>query len=46
MDGGQWSSASRNNYNLRDAIARYTVQVLRKIGLEKKHKLNKISQEG
>ncbi|KAJ3670460.1 hypothetical protein LUZ60_010784 [Juncus effusus] len=27
MDGGQWSSASRNNYNLRDAIARYTVQV-------------------
>ncbi|KAJ3705335.1 hypothetical protein LUZ61_009040 [Rhynchospora tenuis] len=27
MDGGQWSSASRNNYNLRDAVARYTVQV-------------------
>ncbi|KAL1810918.1 hypothetical protein ACET3Z_020983 [Daucus carota] len=27
MDGGQWSSGSRNNYNLRDAIGRCTVQV-------------------
>ncbi|WOL10413.1 hypothetical protein Cni_G19168 [Canna indica] len=27
MDGGQWSSASRKNYNLRDAVARCTVQV-------------------
>ncbi|KAM7514014.1 hypothetical protein LguiA_003597 [Lonicera macranthoides] len=27
MDGGQWSSASRSQYNLRDAIARCTVQV-------------------
>ncbi|GAA0162517.1 oxidase [Lithospermum erythrorhizon] len=27
MDGGQWSSSSRNNYNLRDAVARTTVQV-------------------
>ncbi|XP_059636590.1 L-ascorbate oxidase homolog [Cornus florida] len=27
MDGGQWSSASRNEYNLRDAIARCTTQV-------------------
>ncbi|MQL84978.1 hypothetical protein Taro_017502 [Colocasia esculenta] len=27
MDGGQWSSASRQGYNLRDAVARCTVQV-------------------
>ncbi|KAM7517330.1 hypothetical protein LguiA_006913 [Lonicera macranthoides] len=27
MDGGQWTEASRNEYNLRDAIARCTVQV-------------------
>ncbi|XP_047327257.1 L-ascorbate oxidase homolog [Impatiens glandulifera] len=27
MDGGTWSSASRANYNLRDAIARCTIQV-------------------
>jgi hypothetical protein len=28
MDGGQWTPASRQGYNLRDAIARYTLQVL------------------
>ncbi|CAA7394363.1 unnamed protein product [Spirodela intermedia] len=27
MDGGQWSSASRKGYNLRDTVARSTVQV-------------------
>ncbi|XP_062164123.1 L-ascorbate oxidase homolog [Alnus glutinosa] len=27
MDGGQWTSASRNQYNLRDAVARCTTQV-------------------
>ncbi|OVA16020.1 Multicopper oxidase [Macleaya cordata] len=27
MDGGQWTESSRNQYNLRDAIARCTVQV-------------------
>ncbi|XP_057455841.1 L-ascorbate oxidase homolog [Lotus japonicus] len=27
MDGGQWSAASRLNYNLRDTISRSTVQV-------------------
>ncbi|KAK7272283.1 hypothetical protein RJT34_28782 [Clitoria ternatea] len=27
MDGGQWSSSSRSNYNLRDTISRCTVQV-------------------
>ncbi|KFK34458.1 hypothetical protein AALP_AA5G148000 [Arabis alpina] len=27
MDGGQWSPDSRNGYNLRDAVARCTVQV-------------------
>ncbi|KAK1388600.1 L-ascorbate oxidase-like [Heracleum sosnowskyi] len=27
MDGGQWSSGSRNSYNLHDAIARCTIQV-------------------
>ncbi|CAI0550761.1 unnamed protein product [Linum tenue] len=27
MDGGQWSAASRLNYNLRDTISRCTVQV-------------------
>ncbi|KAJ4980503.1 hypothetical protein NE237_031340 [Protea cynaroides] len=27
MDGGQWSPASRDNYNLRDTVARCTVQV-------------------
>ncbi|RWW19084.1 hypothetical protein BHE74_00004418 [Ensete ventricosum] len=27
LDGGQWSAASRKNYNLRDAVARCTVQV-------------------
>ncbi|XP_027064394.2 L-ascorbate oxidase homolog [Coffea eugenioides] len=27
MDGGQWSPASRSNYNLRDGISRCTVQV-------------------
>ncbi|XP_078437327.1 L-ascorbate oxidase homolog [Wolffia australiana] len=27
MDGGRWSSASRKGYNLRDAVARSTVQV-------------------
>jgi len=27
MDGGQWTPASRQGYNLRDAIARYTLQV-------------------
>ncbi|CAD5176077.1 unnamed protein product [Musa acuminata subsp. malaccensis] len=30
MDGGQWSAASRKNYNLRDAVARCTVQVFPK----------------
>ncbi|CAH8334442.1 unnamed protein product [Eruca vesicaria subsp. sativa] len=28
MDGGKWSPASRNEYNLRDALARCTVQVV------------------
>lgn len=27
MDGGQWTSGSRDNYNLRDAVSRCTVQV-------------------
>ncbi|KAK1324545.1 hypothetical protein QJS10_CPA01g00858 [Acorus calamus] len=27
MDGGQWTQASRQNYNLRDGVARCTVQV-------------------
>ncbi|XP_075518925.1 L-ascorbate oxidase homolog [Primulina tabacum] len=27
MDGGQWTSASRDQYNLRDAVSRCTVQV-------------------
>ncbi|XP_020704994.1 L-ascorbate oxidase homolog [Dendrobium catenatum] len=27
MDGGQWFPASRNSYNLRDAVSRCTVQV-------------------
>ncbi|OAY50498.1 L-ascorbate oxidase homolog [Manihot esculenta] len=27
MDGGQWTSDSRNQYNLRDAVARCTTQV-------------------
>ncbi|GAB4826577.1 hypothetical protein Ancab_033471 [Ancistrocladus abbreviatus] len=27
MDGGQWSPSSRSSYNLRDAVARSTVQV-------------------
>ncbi|PNX89724.1 L-ascorbate oxidase [Trifolium pratense] len=27
MNGGQWSAASRLNYNLRDTISRCTVQV-------------------
>ncbi|XP_066400073.1 L-ascorbate oxidase homolog [Miscanthus floridulus] len=27
MDGGKWSSASRQGYNLRDGVSRYTVQV-------------------
>ncbi|KAB5568072.1 hypothetical protein DKX38_001865 [Salix brachista] len=27
MDGGQWTTASRNLYNLRDAVARCTTQV-------------------
>lgn len=27
MDGGQWTSSSRGNYNLRDAVSRCTVQV-------------------
>ncbi|KAL5780801.1 hypothetical protein ACOSQ2_011538 [Xanthoceras sorbifolium] len=27
MDGGQWTSASRTQYNLRDAVARTTIQV-------------------
>ncbi|KAK6932288.1 Multicopper oxidase, type 1 [Dillenia turbinata] len=27
MDGGQWTAASRNSYNLRDTVARCTVQV-------------------
>ncbi|EEF52817.1 L-ascorbate oxidase homolog [Ricinus communis] len=27
MDGGQWTSASRDQYNLRDAVARCTAQV-------------------
>ncbi|XP_042485221.1 L-ascorbate oxidase homolog [Macadamia integrifolia] len=27
MDGGQWSSANRDSYNLRDTVARSTVQV-------------------
>ncbi|KAK7324802.1 hypothetical protein VNO77_28654 [Canavalia gladiata] len=27
MDGGKWSTTSRSNYNLRDAISRCTVQV-------------------
>ncbi|ESQ27514.1 hypothetical protein EUTSA_v10018373mg [Eutrema salsugineum] len=28
MDGGQWSPDSRNGYNLRDAVARCTVQLM------------------
>jgi hypothetical protein len=27
MDGGLWTTASRNSYNLRDAVARSTTQV-------------------
>ncbi|XP_047325091.1 L-ascorbate oxidase homolog [Impatiens glandulifera] len=27
MDGGSWSSGSRDQYNLRDGVGRYTVQV-------------------
>ncbi|KAK7409881.1 hypothetical protein VNO78_00262 [Psophocarpus tetragonolobus] len=27
MDGGQWTTASRNQYNLRDAVSRCTTQV-------------------
>ncbi|KAF5472769.1 hypothetical protein F2P56_009461 [Juglans regia] len=27
MDGGQWTPASRTRYNLRDTVARYTIQV-------------------
>nr|GMD91720.1 L-ascorbate oxidase homolog [Ipomoea batatas] len=27
MDGGQWTQASRTRYNLRDTVARCTVQV-------------------
>ncbi|KAL1206068.1 L-ascorbate oxidase-like protein [Cardamine amara subsp. amara] len=27
MDGGQWTTGSRNEYNLRDAVSRSTVQV-------------------
>ncbi|RCV13194.1 hypothetical protein SETIT_2G328100v2 [Setaria italica] len=27
MDGGKWSPASRQGYNLRDGVSRYTVQV-------------------
>ncbi|KAK8552441.1 hypothetical protein V6N12_041036 [Hibiscus sabdariffa] len=27
MDGGQWTAASRNGYNLRDAVSRCTTQV-------------------
>ncbi|MFS7937342.1 putative laccase [Helianthus anomalus] len=27
MDGGQWTQASRNGYNLRDGVARSTIQV-------------------
>lgn len=27
MDGGQWTTSSRNGYNLRDAVARCTTQV-------------------
>ncbi|XVF63578.1 hypothetical protein PTKIN_Ptkin09bG0098100 [Pterospermum kingtungense] len=27
MDGGQWTAASRNGYNLRDAVSRCTAQV-------------------
>ncbi|OWM81196.1 L-ascorbate oxidase homolog [Punica granatum] len=27
MDGGKWTAASRNSYNLRDAVARCTTQV-------------------
>ncbi|KAI3431976.1 Ubiquitin-like domain-containing protein, partial [Psidium guajava] len=27
MDGGQWTPASRNQYNLRDGVARCTIQV-------------------
>lgn len=27
MDGGQWTPASRNSYNLRDAVSRSTTQV-------------------
>ncbi|KAL0305945.1 UNVERIFIED_CONTAM: L-ascorbate oxidase [Sesamum radiatum] len=27
MDGGQWTEASRSRYNLRDTVARCTVQV-------------------
>ncbi|MCI14295.1 L-ascorbate oxidase-like, partial [Trifolium medium] len=26
MDGGQWTTSSRSNYNLRDAVARSTTQ--------------------
>lgn len=31
MDGGTWSAASRNQYNLRDAVFRCTTQVWRTI---------------
>lgn len=27
MDGGLWTTASRNQYNLRDAVSRVTTQV-------------------
>ncbi|KAI7753336.1 hypothetical protein M8C21_029468 [Ambrosia artemisiifolia] len=27
MDGGQWTTTSRNGYNLRDGVARSTIQV-------------------
>jgi len=29
MDGGQWTTASRASYNLRDTVARCTTQVCR-----------------
>ena len=31
MDGGQWTAASRNGYNLRDAVSRCTTQVTKSI---------------
>lgn len=36
MDGGAWTPASRNQYNLRDAVSRCTTQVIYPIAMFKK----------